>query len=506
MTSRGKFWLSSLVLLATVLRYHGLFSNTFHADEALFATWAQSVSRWIDPLLQEQIIDKPPLLFYLQAVFYALAGDIGWAGRLPNFIASLLLIPLTGIFAWQLYRNELLALLSAAFVVFSPIAIQFSTTAYTDPLLVFWLYASLYFVSRTSDYGRSHLIQPSSSKKTWIALSGLTFGLAAITKYQAWLFLPLLAGLSIIFNWRRRDWKYWLYGLVPVVILLVAWEVARTGDFAIWKSQVASYGGLRLAWSWELWPRLEAWGQQWSFLIVSPVLGFAILLAIPPFVALLINDRDRKTALDQLFVIFVVFYFILHWFLAVPVWDRYVLPIAPLVGLILTRFIWRLYRFVQPGLPIPAQNKIFRRDILLIVPLILFAIQAPSVFEARNGNLPVGGSPTADNGVEQIAFFFDEAPYGTVLYDHWHSWQWRYHLLDDTVYISWFPGPDALIRDLQVFGGDGSQRYIALPAAAAAEPILDALTRAGFGLRLIQTAESSSESTSINLFQIMAPE
>jgi hypothetical protein len=157
-------------------------------------------------------------------------------------------------------------------------------------------------------------------------------------------------------------------------------------------------------------------------------------------------------------------------------------------------------------LPRPVQEKAFDRRVLWIVLLILLAIQAPTVLDARNGNLPVGGSPTADNGVEQIASFFDEAPYGTVLYDHWYSWQWRYHLLDDTVYISWFPGPDALVRDLKVFGGDGSQRYIALPATTAAVPILDAVKRAGFNLRLVQTTESSSRSTSINLFQFIAPE
>ncbi|MEZ4516034.1 MAG: glycosyltransferase family 39 protein [Chloroflexota bacterium] len=102
------------------LRFHSLFANHFHADEALFASWARQIAVWRDPLLLTQPVDKPPLLFYLQALFFPLVGPVEWAARIPNLIASLLLIPLVGVLAWRLYGDGLTAALAAVFVALSP--------------------------------------------------------------------------------------------------------------------------------------------------------------------------------------------------------------------------------------------------------------------------------------------------------------------------------------------------------------------------------------------------
>ncbi|MCI0398056.1 MAG: glycosyltransferase family 39 protein, partial [Chloroflexi bacterium] len=161
MSRQGKWWLGALVWAGAAVRWHGLFANSFHSDEALFATWARLIAVWRDPLLQGQVVDKPPLLFYLQALFYPLSGPVEWAARWPNLIASVALISLTGRLAWQLYRDEVTAILAAALVAFSPLAIQFSATAFTDPLLTAFLVAAL--LATTA--GRSFL-------------AGLFFGLA----------------------------------------------------------------------------------------------------------------------------------------------------------------------------------------------------------------------------------------------------------------------------------------------------------------------------------------
>ena len=69
----------ALISVGVWLRLPGLWANTFHTDEALFATWARHIGVWKDPLLQTQFVDKPPLLFYLQALFYPLmATPAGW--------------------------------------------------------------------------------------------------------------------------------------------------------------------------------------------------------------------------------------------------------------------------------------------------------------------------------------------------------------------------------------------------------------------------------------------
>ena len=82
--------------LTAVLRAPGLFANSFQADEALFATWAREIAIWRDPLLQMQPIDKPPLLFYLQALFYPLFGPVEFAARWPNWIVGLEIVSASG--------------------------------------------------------------------------------------------------------------------------------------------------------------------------------------------------------------------------------------------------------------------------------------------------------------------------------------------------------------------------------------------------------------------------
>ena len=88
--------------------------------------------------------------------------------------------------------------------------------------------------------------------------------------------------------------------------------------------------------------------------------------------------------------------------------------------------------------------------------------------------------------------------YGTVLYDHWYSWHWRYQLFDGRVYVSWFPHADALLADLAAFGGSGAARYMALPRDGSAAPVARRLSEAGYRL----VAVPSPAEAAMGLWQI----
>jgi 4-amino-4-deoxy-L-arabinose transferase-like glycosyltransferase len=491
-----------LIWFALWLRLPALFGNSFHGDEALFASWARLIAVWRDPLLQTQLADKPPLLFYLQALFYPLFGPVEWAARLPNFIASLLLIPLTARFAQRLYGDGLAAvpaaLPAAAFVAFSPLAIQFSATAFTDPLLAALLLAALLAAA----HGRA----------TW---AGIWFGLAVATKYQAWLFLPLLFPLAAGVERPRLALGRGLAGFLPVLVLLLLWQWARAGSLHLWAAQMTSYGGLRLSWSWELWPRLLEWLGLWLWVPGSLLMGLAwLLLAVS-----LRGATGRPAAWDRLLLLFLLAYFLLHWLLAVPVWDRYLLPVVAPAAVLAGRFVSRLLAQRPIAGPGPQAIGFLATEWRLlsthfgrvagtgygraVVLLLLFLALAPPALAARDGRYPIGGRPQADGGAAQVAAFLAEAPYGTVLYDHWWSWQWRYHFFDKGVYVSWFPHPAALAEDLVVFGGDGNGRYLALPATAAALPVNRAVNEAGFQLRPAFTATGSDGKATMRLYEIV---
>ena len=494
-------WIT-ILLLAFYLRVASLFANTFHADEALFASWARHIAVWKDPLLLTQSVDKPPLLFYLIALFFPLQGAVEWAARLPNFIASLLVVPLTAVFFQNIYETKIkdfaddgdsspslpspsalhLPLFTTALIVTcSPIAIQFSSTAFTDPLLTFFIVASL--VATTCN------LQLATCNKKAPLLAGILFGLAVATKYQAWLFLPLILGIGWLFGWRWRDFLRFMLGVLPVLLMVFIWEWARTGTFTLWSTQIDNFGGVRVAWSWEIGPRLLEWWYLWQTAVPLYLLFLFFLVVVALFVRVwLVEDANGR--FDLLLILFLLGYFLFHWLFAIPVWDRYLLPLVPLVAVLFGRGVmviggwglgagdrrleirdWRLSRITHHA----------SRIILLVLLLMLF----PTALSARDGNFPVGGLRFADQGAGELAGYLAEAPYGTVLYDHWYSWQWGYHLFDQRVFVSWFSNADTLVENLNVFKDDPAPRYIALPNTAVSDPIHQALNNAGFSLQPI---------------------
>lgn len=493
MPAPTRTWVIFLSWLGAAFRFRSLFGNHFHADEALFASWARLIAVWRDPLLLAQPVDKPPLLFYLQALAYPFFGPVEWAARLPNFIASLLLVPLVGVVAWRLYGDGLTAVVAAALVALSPLAIQFSATAFTDPLLTFWLVAAVALVA-------SPALGPAS--RAYPALAGVAFGLAVATKYQAWLFLPLLVALAVLGRWSRRDWLRAAVGAGGVAVVLGAWLLARQGSGSLWALQIANAGGLRLAWSWELWPRLVAWGELWRVSLGWPVVLAAGLAVVVLTVAWVRAGRPRATLspVDATLLLFVLAYSALNWLFAVPVWDRYLLPLLPLALILLARAVSGVARWLGAVFATTPRSS---KPVAVSLTLALAGLLVMGAANARLGRFPVGGSPTADQGAWRVAATLRDKPYGTVLYDHWYSWHWRYQLFDTGVYVSWFPHAQALLDDLAVFAGDGAARYVVLPASGAADPVRRALRQAGYELVAEPVAGAAGADMGMILYRIV---
>jgi 4-amino-4-deoxy-L-arabinose transferase-like glycosyltransferase len=492
-----------ITLLAFWLRLPGLFGNSFHADEALFATWARYIATWRDPLLLTQAVDKPPLLFYLQAPFYLypVLGPAEMAGRMPNFIASILLVPLVGVWGWRLYGGWITAVLPSLLLALSPFAIQFSATAFTDPLLVFCVGSRLLACCRLQVAGRRIQETGNRQPRNRPLATGLLFGLAAATKYQAWLVLAAVGGVGLAEWLAGREWRRFALGLLPVLALLLAWDVARTGSFSLWAAQMGNYGGLRPIWSWELWPRFTGWLALAQYLFASPFWSLLALAALLwPFFQ---KDRSQThnsqsgppptIQTSQFLSLFLLAYLLLHWFLAIPVWDRYLLPLLPIIAVLIGGMVNSQWSMVngQRG-----------RVALFVISSLLIVNLFSSALDGRNGRFPIGGSPQADGGAGQVAALLYDAPYGTVLYDHWYSWQWNYHLFWRRVHVNWVPHPAALAEDLRVFGSDGSPRYIVLPRDGRARPFQRAVSEVGFRLIPVDGAEAAA----MQLYRVMNEE
>ncbi len=495
-----KQWLLFLFFLGFFLRLRGLFANTFHADEALFTSWARWVRSGHDVFLLTQQVDKPPLLVYLQtAVFLLFPPTAMWAARLPNWVASLLLPPLVGRKVWGWFGEAETAVFATTFLTLAPLAIQFSPTAFTDPLLVFFLWLALPGMGR----GLTRTNADKSAKSlTWY---GFFFGCALLTKHQAWLFLPLIVAMGWLAGWRRRNWQRWLAGWLPLLLVLVVWEVGRNGRFLLWQQQLDNFGGLRLIWSWELWPRLLAWGKLGKTAVGGTFIGLILVFYLIWTLWHTIRGanreiprKDAKTQrntrylcafatwrdllnmphpLDTVLALYLISYLAFHWLLAIPVWDRYWLPLLPLLAVLLGRGLKNLPQRTQRSQRKEKSLRPLRFNFFFLL------LMLPTAVQAQNGRFPIGGYPEADDGAAIVGQYLATQPYGTVLYDHWYSWQWRYHLFNQRVYVSWFPHPAALVEDLQVFGDGDGERVLVLPPGDSGQPVRRAVESAGFWLR-----------------------
>lgn len=456
-----------LTLIGFYLRGRGLFFNTFHGDEALFAGYARTIAVWRDPLLLRVAdpVDKPPLLFYLQALFYPIQGPVMWAARLPNWIGGILLTPLVGRIVWRETGSLIGVLLACCLLTFSPLGVQFTPTAFTDMLLTVWLTIGLSAAMR--------------GKKRW----SFWLGVGLVTKYQAILFAPLFFGLW----WRgavqitKKELFAIMAGFCIPLLLLAAWDFGPDRSFDLVSRQWTGYGGLRLAWRWELLDRLRSLlVLLWTGL--GPAGWTSILVCLLLFVLRGAEDRPYAEAgkkADQIRH-FSMIYLLLHWLVAVPLWDRYFLPLVPLAAVAAGIYLSRT-RFLEGVL----QKRPLQLGMSLL--LIIFLWQGGL---ARAGYYPVGGGVDADDGAARVATgpLLADAPAGTVLYDHWYSWQWRYHLFDTAVYVSWFPHSAALIEDLDLFYRSGQPRYIALPLDQRGIPVVQSLNQAGYKLERVDQA------------------
>ena len=516
MSIKIRYGLIGLILLAFSLRLQNFFLDSLQADEALFATWGRVIAVFRDPLLQNQLVDKPPLMFYLQALFYPLLGPVAQAARLPNLIASIFLIPLSFLLVLRLYRQEFTAFMVALLVSLSPLVIRYSATVYLDPLLLTLLTIVLVVIAgywpedALGNYeipGQHHSKVPHqislSSRRhlsPWIA--GLIFGFALAAKYQAMLYLPLIVGLALINRWRQRQWLQGFLSLAAVLVVLFLWDLAQDGRLNLIGNQWRSLGGLRLIWSQEIAGRLDQLIRDWNTIFPNPAFLITFFFGTPILVYEFFRTRKRSTAIDMLFLLFSAGYLLLHWLTAIPVWSRYVLLVSPIVTILFVRVVVKLGQYSSRLIQRSRLRGLTKVNLSWLWLIILLLSGLTPAWNARNGEVLLSDLEQLDGSAEEIANYLADSPSGTVLYDHWYSWRWRYFLFDSEIFISWFPDARGLMRDLSVFGRDGTQRFIALPNNETAQPIIRAVNEAGFLVERV-SGQGLRENADISLFQIV---
>ena len=523
---RGKGWvggrwaalgLTLLMVVGAALRFAPIGTNRFHQDEALYSFWALQIATGRDPILNHFPVDKPPLFIYTLALCFKLFGPSEAAARLPSELSSVASIAFLYYLAWRLYGRAV-AMVAAILMALSPFNILFAPTAFTDPLMVAWVLAALCLAAKGS-----------------LGWCGLVLGLAAATKQQGLLFVPLAVLIGIrchkppppappptlgegstppLQGWGGlrgglREGLFLALGFLAVMAPVAWWDSLR------WRLQpnyfeqsLISYGGLTLVNPAQLVERLGDWAEVLHYTTASPVLNTLLLVGLP---CLLLYDLSWRrgepaTFFDVVLSAFVVLFLLGHWLLSFNIWDRYLLGLVPLLLILLARVIWlgsgalaHLFLFLDFGSLSWRLPKSGLRGFLAVV-LVAATLTGPALVAAQSG-YPIGGDHGAYDGIEAVADYFRErVPAGSILYHHWLGWHYSFYMFDFPLVLRWYPSPEELAQDARQV--DDAQRYVVFPSGKLTVEVGDALAKARLTLHRVYRTYRRDGTASFTVYRI----
>lgn len=506
-----------LVLRGLLLDRPGL-----HPDEALYASWALRIASADDPALLGVYVDKPPLLLYLLAGLFRLAGFDGstaldpdrliLAGRLAALLASTASLALLWLVARRVHGPRV-ALAALALFACSPLAVRLSPTLFTDPWLTLWLLLGLW---------------AALTQRAWLA--GIACGLAYATKQQGLLLAPLILAVlwlaaqpSPAISLRRQQWRS-LNGFALVAVVVLWWDSLRWQWLpSYWDRSAQTYGGLVLAVNSELPQRLRQWGELLGYgfgwplwLALGAVLLWALIKKVgrndfgrparPTTEVVVANHAMLHTAsplpapldrrwFDALVLVYVVGYLVLHLLTNLAAWDRYLLPLIPLLALLLARgalwawdeaLAWTAAGHASWGRRVAASA--------LAVGLVYAG------YTAAWTRLPLADGGAYD-GVQQVTQHVRAVePAGAILYHHWLGWHYNFYFFDAPVDLRWWQDPVDLAR--KAAASAGQRQLIAFPAGRDRTGAQAALARAGLALSPVLVAADAQGGPSVTLYSI----
>lgn len=228
-------WANGAVLVLAVVIRLGLFplADNKQADAPMRALLAERMNTEPGAAGNARgFCQFGPLPIEVMRPFLALFPDARWSSRVPSLIAGIaLFIPFFSLAARMLGDlgggvggcASAVALAGLALAL-APLPIQVSITAASEALYLLWLLAAL---------DRLHAAL-SSRRRIDFVLGGLFASLAAVTRYDTWIALPVSAAAAWTFGARDRralvdlTWFLGMAALCPAAYLLWSWK--STGD------------------------------------------------------------------------------------------------------------------------------------------------------------------------------------------------------------------------------------------------------------------------------------
>ncbi|MDS0135368.1 MULTISPECIES: glycosyltransferase family 39 protein [unclassified Amycolatopsis] len=242
---RTRPWALPLVCLGAAVLYawkigDGQFGNTYYsaAAKSMTENFTNFLFGSFDPY-GVVTVDKPPLALWPQALSVLIFGYHGWALLLPQVlegVAAVFLLHRTV----RLWAGENVALLAAAILALTPVTVIINRDNNPDTLLVLFLVAAAYALTRALRDGRK-----------WLWWCAFFVGCGFLTKMlQAWIIVPALvaaylAGTSGPLHRRLLD----VLGAGLVLVVSSFWWIAL---YDWWPGAKPYMGGSEDGSAWDL--------------------------------------------------------------------------------------------------------------------------------------------------------------------------------------------------------------------------------------------------------------
>lgn len=452
--SHPRFVLLVITIIGALIRISLLGRNRMHVDEALYSSWALSIASGKDIFLRFVLVDKPPVPIYILALFFRLFGTSEIVARLPNLLASVAGIIVLYHIGKHLYGQGA-GLLAATLLAFSPYDIQFAPTVFNDPLMVILAYSAVLLA----------LHQRSLA-------AGLCFGLACMSKLLALALIPVLLVAFYVslegVKPLRSLWRMLLIagaGTLAICAGVGVWDIVIRANMPRFLTvQTVNYNGLNIVSADEIWQRLTTWTGYLQYVTGSLWLNivFIVGLAVILMQAIYYKMHRLGTQVNLGLICAGVLYLVPFSLLSFRLYDRYLLPLVPLVVLLLAWFLSVIYRVAADKLgrllsshtteigvkvpPIPEPRVAAANSVLalILITLLGIALYRP-VRTALDYAYPLGGDHGTFQGIDTVAAYYrGNSPAGSIIYHKDLGWHYAFYLFDAPFHLVYYENNDAL--------------------------------------------------------------
>ena len=205
-----------ILLLACLFRIGSYNIEPLFSDTANYARISAEISKGDYWLTGPNASDKPPVFFYIQALFFALFGVYESVAILPSLIAGLVGVILMYVIGKQVH-SEAAGLWASFMMAISPTAVKMSVLGLVDGILVtiillsFWLLIKKYFF--------------------WGGIAiGLAFGVKQTTLAfgPLYLYLIIICSINSYQKPKRSLWdalKNTIFGFSIIFIPVLGWSI-----------------------------------------------------------------------------------------------------------------------------------------------------------------------------------------------------------------------------------------------------------------------------------------